>query len=471
LVNYELIILGQGSAAFAAAIKADELGVDTAMVGGNATKGTVIGGTCVNVGCVPSKRLITVGTLFHEAMNPPFGGIKYGEGRVEFGRVIREKDRLVSKLRKEKYEDVLKNLRHVTYYRGTGRFVSRNRIEVGKEILQTDKVLVATGARANLPSIEGIGEVDCLTSEEALSLRKLPDTLCVIGGRALGLEFAQMYAQFGANVVLLQRSERILPEDEPEVSSALTGYLREMGVRVFAGAKIVRVAQKENKKWVDFNAGGKSNRIICDHILVATGRKPNTEELNLDKAGVRTDDKGFVIVNGEMRTTSPNIWAAGDVVGEPMLETLAAKQGSVAVNNAFTTQKRRIDLNQVPSAVFTYPEVAKVGLTESKAHEKKLKCSCVVLPLEFVPKAQVTGDTRGLVKLVVESETKRIVGVHMVAPHAADLIHAGVLAVKNGLTIDDIIDTVHVFPTLSEAFKLAAQSFYSDIRKLSCCTE
>jgi mercuric reductase len=469
--SYELILLGQGSAAFAAAIKANELGARTAMIGSNATKGTVIGGTCVNVGCMPSKRMITVGTMFHNGVNSSFEGIGYGVGKLNFRKIIQEKDRMVRKFRREKYADVLKNLDHVTYYPVQGKFVSRSEVKAGNETLHSEKFLIATGARANILPITGIDKIDYLTNEEALSLRELPRSLCVIGGRALGLEFAQMYAQFGTKVTVLQRGERILPEDEPEISSALTEYLQELGVKIYTGVAIKQVSKKGKGKSINFATKGTSRELVCDQILFATGRKPSIEYLNLDKAGIRIDSKGFIMVNDEMQTSVPSIWAAGDVIGEPMLETIAAKEGAVAVHNAFNDNKKRINFNEVPSAVFTYPEVARVGLTEAETSENGIKCACGVLPLELVPKAHVIGDTRGLVKLVINNQTKQIVGVHILAPHAADLIHEGVLAVKNKLTIDDLIDTVHVFPTLSESIKLAAQSFYMDVGKMSCCVE
>lgn len=341
----------------------------------------------------------------------------------------------------------------------------------GGETLRAEKFLIATGARASIPPIKGIDTVGYLTNEEALDLGKLPRSMCVIGGRALGLEFAQMFAQFGTKVSVLQRSERILPEDEPEVSEALKQYLEDDGIRIFTGVSIDSVSRLGKNKVITFMVGGARHRIECEQILAATGRKPNTDYLDLGKAGVKTDGKGFVSVNEEMQTSAPHIWAAGDVIGEPMLETIAAKEGAVAVQNAFTTDKKKINFDEVPSAVFTYPEVARVGLTEAETNGRGIRCSCNALPMEFVPKAHVMGDTRGLVKLVLNRDTKRIVGVHIVSAHAADLIHEGVLAVKNGLTIDDIIDTVHVFPTLSESIKLAAQSFYKDVGSLSCCVE
>ena len=469
--SYELIILGQGSGAFAAAIKANELGVKTAMVGANATKGTVIGGTCVNVGCVPSKRLITVGTLFHNATDNSFEGIHYSKGKLNFKQVIQQKDELVRRFRREKYAKVLKNLDKVSYFKGFGRFVSKEEVKVGNESLTGDKFLIATGAKANVPKLKGIEKVHYLTNEEALSLRELPESMCVIGGRALGLEFAQMYAQLGTDVTVLQRSNRILPDGEPEVSQVLTEHLKDMGIAIHTNVSLNWVGKKDSRQIVNASVNGESFNVSCEQLLFATGRTPNTSHLDLPRAGVETNEHGFIVVNEEMQTSAPHIWAAGDVIGEPMLETIAAKEGAVAVGNAFGQDRKKIIFDEVPSAVFTYPEVANVGLTEAQAEERGIKCSCTVLPLDLVPKASVIGETRGVVKLVINRETKQILGLHMVAPHAADIIHEGVLSVKFKLTIDNIIDTVHVFPTLSEGIKLAAQSFYKDVGQLSCCTE
>lgn len=468
--KYGLVILGQGSAAFAAAIKADELDVKTALIGTSRTKGALLGGTCVNVGCVPSKNLLTVGMSYHESFRGPFEAISYGKTRLDFKRAMGEKDALVKKFRKEKYAEVLRRL-NVDYFSGEGRFGSKGEAKVGGKIVRGNKFLVATGARASIPQVKGIETVDYLTNEEALNLRDLPKSMIVVGGRALGLEFAQMYSHFGTDVTVLQRSDRILPEHEPEISVALKQSLEGEGVDVLTGVQLVEVAQKGSLKTANVKVHGARKEIEAEELLFATGRNPNTDRLNAEKAGVELDERGFVKVNNEMRTSAPDVWAAGDVIGEPMLETIAAREGAVAVNNAFGEDKRRVDFDEVPKAVFTSPEVASVGLTDAQANGQGIRCTCGILPLDLVPKARIIGDTRGLIKLVADSKTKRIVGVHIMAPHAADLIEEGVLAVKYNLTVDDLIDTVHVFPTLSEGIKLAAQSFYKDVGLLSCCTE
>jgi mercuric reductase len=427
--EYDLVILGQGSAAFAAAIKADELGVRTALVGKNRTRGTLLGGTCVNVGCVPSKRLLTVGVSYLDSYRGPFKAIGYGKSRLDFEKAMAEKDTLVKEFRKTKYADVLRGLQKVEHIPGEAAFVSKDGVKVGGRIVRGKKFLIATGARASVPKGRGVESVDYLTNEDALSLNRRPDSMIVVGGRALGLEFAQMYTHFGTEVTMLQRSERILPEHEPEISAAMKQSLEHDGIAIHTGVDLKEFWQKGKAQTVRTSIGGKEREFEAEALLLATGRTPNTDRLNAQRAGVELDSRGFVKVSDKMQTSAPNVMAAGDVIGEPMLETIAAKEGSVAVTNTFTEEKRSINFDEVPKAVFTYPEVASVGLTDAQANGKGIRCTCGVLPLDLVPKAQIIGDTRGLVKLVAETKTKRIVGVHVMAPHAADMIEEGVLAV------------------------------------------
>ncbi len=464
------MIIGQGSAAFAAAIKANSLGIKTAMVGSGATKGAVLGGTCINVGCVPSKRLITVSTFAEELRKRRYSGLEYTVGKTDYAEIIKEKDKIVDRLRAEKYENVLAEMENVTFIEGIGTFVDANTVTVGSREIKSEHTLIATGARAAIPQIKGIEKVNYLTNEEALSLDKLPGSLIVVGGRALGLEFAQLFARLGVRVTLLQRSERIIPNWEPEVSSYLTQYLKETGVDIVTNATLMEINPSNGLKSITARVKGTETVFDAEEVLFATGRTANVEKLNLNAAGVQLNERNFIKVDKTLKTTSGSIYAAGDVTGEPMLETLAAKEGNTATSNIFENADKTINMNEVPSAIFTYPEAAMVGMTEEQVIKNKIRCACSPVEFKFVAKAAITGDTRGLAKIVIDGKTKRILGVHILAPHAADLIHEGVLAVKFGLTIDDIIDTVHVFPTLSEGFKLAAQAFYEDISKLSCCT-
>jgi mercuric reductase len=463
---FDLVILGSGSAACAAAIKASELGGRTAMI-----ERGVIGGTCVNVGCVPSKRLLSVGETYYYSVHNNFDGIALRQVSLRFSKVVEQKSRLVNGMRRKKYVEMIKSLAGVTLFRGNAAFVSPKQVKIEKDVIQGEKFIVATGSTPNILNLEGIEKVEYLTNVEALDLEELPDSMIVLGGRALAVEFAQMYAHFGTRVTLLQRSPRIVPEEEPEISQALAHYLLEEGIGVYTAVKLLAVRRRGKLKVVTAEVAGKRREFRGDQLLMATGRRPNTTGLGLDKAGVELGSDGAVKVDEQMRTSASHIWAAGDVTGKPMLETVAAKEGAIAADNALKAAGKRMDFSAVPHAVFTSPQVASVGLTEEEMMKQFKVCACRVLPMSLVPKASIMGDERGLIKMVINPQTKQILGVHILAHNAADLIHEATLAVKSHLTIDEIVDTVHVFPTMSESIKLVAQSFHKDVSKLSCCTE
>ena len=469
--EYEYVVIGQGAAAFAAAIKADELGIKTVMIGKNETNGTLLGGTCVNVGCVPSKRLITVGNFLDKINKSRFNGLYYSAKIENFSKIMQDKEFLVGSMRFSKYQKVLGKLKNVTYINGFASFVDKNTLKVNGKEIKAKKILIATGARAKIPEINGIEKVSYLTNEDALSLKKLPKSMVIIGGRALGLEFAEMFSHFGVKVTLLQRSDRILPNWEPEVSYYLEQYLRDEGINIITNAKIDRVLGSKEIVDVYFSVKGRKQEVKGEKILLATGRTPNIEKLNLTAAGIKLNESGFIKTDKYMKTSINGIYAAGDVTGEPMLEALAAAEGNKATVNAFDREKLPVDLNSVPSAVFTFPEAARVGLTDKEANNKGIRCACQPVMFKDLAKAGIIKDTRGLIKMVINANTKQILGVEIVGENAADLIHEAVLAVKFKLTIDDIIDTVHVFPTLSEIMKLGALSFYHNIEDLSCCSE
>ena len=416
-------------------------------------------------------RTFRAGELRYYDSHREFPGIKPGTTTLEFSRIIEQKNQIVRDLRKEKYSDVLRSLPSTRLFRGNARFVSRTRVKVDGINVDGKKFVVATGSSPRIPSIPGIESVDYLTNVEALSLKNGPTSMVVLGGRALGLEFAQMYAHMGTRVTLLQRSDRIIPEEEPAVSDALHQYLEEEGIKIKTGVQIKRISQKQGEKVVVATVSGREFEAKGEELLLATGRDPNTNQLGLEtvQVGVRKD--GAVRVDREMHTTAPRVWAAGDVIGEPMLETIAAKEGATAAENALFGTHKKIDLLPVPRAIFTSPQVASVGLTEKGAHERGYNCACRTIPMSKVPKAIVIRDTRGLIKMVAEAPTGRILGVHILADGAADIIHEAVIAVKYKMTIDDIIDTVHVFPTMTESIKLVATSFRKDIDELSCCAE
>lgn len=480
--KYDLVILGNGAAAFAAAIKADELKKKAALV-----QGGTIGGTCVNVGCVPSKRLLVAGEVIKNSTEHNLGttSINSHIEKFNFQNLVKSKNQMVTTLRREKYEDVLKGLsENIHVYKGRGSFVSKDQVKIitndphstGTTI--TGSIfLLATGSSPRTWQFEGIEDVNYWTNVEALSPPFHPKSLIVIGGRALGLEFAQMYARLGTKVTVLQRSETIIPDDEPEITEALTEYLSEDGIDIRTGVEFKKVTQSNGKssngkKIMTVEAeidGKKSARYRAEALLLATGRAPNSKDIGLEELGLKTKDGGAIVIDDEMRTNLPNIYAAGDVTGEPMLEALAAREGTIAAENALTGSHKKIDLNAVPRAIFTDPQLASVGLRDREAVENGYECNCRVLYFSDVAKARIIGNTRGVIKMVADNKTHRVLGIHILCPNASDFITEAALIIKNKYRIEDVVDTIHIFPTLSEAIKIVAQSYFRDVGATSCC--
>lgn len=464
--EYDLIIIGGGAGAFSAAIRANELKAKTLMV----NHGLPLGGTCVNVGCIPSKSLLRAGEVLYYGQHHNFGGIKLRLEEFDFGKTIQEELDLVAALRKEKYENVLAGLTNVTFVEGKAKITSPNEIEVEGKRYSGKKFVIATGSKAFIPPIDGIKEVGYLTHIEALANKKQPKSIIIIGAGPLGLEFAQMFHHFGTKVTVLQRGKSILPKVEPEIVSALHKYLTEEGMTIYTEAEVLSARKEDNEKVVKAKAKGVEQEFRAEEIFLAAGKTPNTKELNLEAAGVEVDEKEAIKVNEYQKTSVDHVFAVGDVTNQKLrLETTAGKEGTFAAKNALTGSKDGVNYWQVPYAVFTYPAVAGVGMTDADVVEFGGKCTCGTLDFAKIPKAHAIRDTRGVIKMVVNNENRKILGIHMVSPEAADVINQGIYILKAELTIDDLIDSLPVFPTLSEAIKIAALSLTTDINKLSCC--
>lgn len=444
----EIAIMGYGAAGFAALIRANELGVKPVLVG----TGT-IGGTCVNVGCVPSKKMLRVGELYAYGRETC-----RGDCYPPFSKSFEEKEALVNELRRVKYEDLLSSY-DVELVRGRAHFLSPHSLKVGSEIIEARKFIIATGSSPSIPNVPGLREVGYWTNVEALSPDRKVESLVVIGGRALALEFAQMYRRLGVEVAVLQRSPVLLPNWEPEISLEARRIMEDEGVAVATDVNVKEVRKGRGKVVVT-----DKGEVEADEILMATGRRPNVD-LNLEAAQVETNEVGGVKVNQELRTSNPNIFAAGDVIGGRMLEALAGRQGTVAAENALRDSHLTVDMMRVPQVVFIQPNIASVGLTEREAPEAESR----KVSMGEVAKARILGETRGLVKLIASKGERRILGIHMVGENAAEVINEAALAVRLRATVDDIIDTVHVFPTMAESIRLAALSFKGDVGKMSCC--
>lgn len=463
---WDLIIIGGGAGAFAAAIKANELNAKTLLV----NKGLPLGGTCVNVGCVPSKALLYAGEVMHLAKNHGIPGLDIEIKNFDFQKVIQDELELVARLRQEKYEKVLGGLENVTAIEGWAKFISSNEIQVDDKTFFSEKFLIATGSTATQPSIPGSKEAGYLTHIEALILKKQPKELIILGAGPVGLEFAQMYSRFGTKVTILQRSSSIFRKGEKELSDKLSEILTKEGITIKTNVSLREAKIENGKKVISYEINGKQENISADEILVATGKIPNTEGLGLEKAGVRIDAKKGIIVDENFQSSMPNIFAVGDAAALPLRqETTAGREGTLAAENALSGSKNRIDYNTVPYTIFTDPHLAGIGLTEDEMMKLLGKCLCRTVSFENIPKAMIIKRTEGLIKLVIHPDSKIILGIHILAPQAGELISEAMHIIRNQNTIEDVVNSLPMFPTLSEAIKLAALSFTKDISKLSCC--
>lgn len=471
--TYDLAVIGSGGAGFAAAIRATSLGLRVVMV-----ERSTVGGTCVNTGCVPSKALLAAAEARHVARAQRFPGITTSADAVDMAALVAGKDGLVTDLRAEKYLDLIAEygweLRSgsATFTGTAEEPVLQVTTPAGTvEQLDAEHYLVATGSTPWAPPIDGLDEVGYLTSTTAMELARVPDRLLVVGGNYIGLEQGQLFARLGSTVTVLEALDRLAPTEEPEASAAIAGVFADEGIAVVTGAQVTAVRRDPATGEVSATAvvNSRSQEFRAGEILVATGRRPVTEGLNLDGVGVKRGDRGEVVVEPTLRSSNPRIWAAGDVTGHPQFVYVAGAHGALVVDNAFSGADRPVDYHHLPRVTFTTPNLAAVGLTDEQANAAGIRCECRVLPLDYVPRALVNRDTRGLVKIVADADTGRIVGVSAVAQGAGELAAAATYVLAAGMTVEQLANLWCPYLTMTEGLKIAAQSFTTDVSKLSCC--
>ncbi len=460
----DLIVVGGGSGAFAAAIAASDLGARVAMI----NAGT-IGGTCVNVGCIPSKALIRAAGAWHAAGHHPFRGVGTAQVKLDWPALRAQKDELVAGLRQRKYVDVLAAYPNITYVEGRASFHADGAIHVGERSYAANRYVIATGAQPRRLPLPGLAEAQPLDSTTLMDLGQLPKSLIVLGGRAVALELGQTLARLGVEVLILQRSTRLIPEHEPEIGRAIQDYLEREGIGVLTGVQVARLGREGETRVVHAQVMGQPRQFRADQILMALGRQPNTRDLGLEHVGVRVDGNGAIIVDAYLQTSNPALYATGDATTNPEFVYVAAAGGTLAARNALTDVRQALDLSAMPTVIFTDPQVAMVGLTEAQARRQGYQVNVSTIGLEHVPRAQAAHDTRGLIKLVAETATGRLLGAHVLAAEGGEVIQAAALAVKFGLTTDDLTNTLFPYLTQVEGLKLAAQAFTRDVAKLSCC--
>ncbi|WP_103027837.1 mercury(II) reductase [Salinibacter altiplanensis] len=466
----DLLVVGGGSAAFAAALKASDLGRRALIVNdGPPNGGLPIGGTCVNVGCVPSKALIRAAEAHHNAAQHPFDGIATESEVTDFGAVTDQVQSLAKGLREEKYLGVAEGDPDIQIREGRARLAGPRSVEVDGETITGRRILVATGAHTFVPDIPGLEEAGYLTNEELYALDERPEHLVVLGGGYIALENAQAFARLGSEVTILQRSGQVLSREDADVAKALTGYLREEGLTVHTDADVQAIRRENGHVQVEAIIDGDARTLSGSHLLVATGLRGNTADLGLRALGLETRGRGFLSVDGTLQTDVPTVYGAGDVIGDPVFVYTAAREGELAAENALEGAARDRHAAPLPWVIFTDPQVAGVGIGEWQAADQDVDVDVATVPLGQVPRSLAARDARGFIKLLRERDTGRLVGARILAPEGSELLMEVSMAIQQGLTAEELTDLLHPYLTLSEGIKLAALTFDRDVETLSCC--
>lgn len=459
-----IAIIGSGGAAMAAALKAVEQGARVTLI----ESGT-IGGTCVNVGCVPSKIMIRAAHIAHLRRESPFdAGISPASPVIRRDRLLSQQQARVDELRQAKYENILEANPAIAVERGRARFKNASTLLVSEtdgseHEVAFDRCLIATGASAARPDIPGLESAPYWTSTEALASDAIPTSLAVIGASVVAVELAQAFARLGCKVTILARRS-LFVRDDPAIGEAITAALRLEGVEVWENTQASHVSYADGAYALATERG----ELRVERLLVATGRAPNTQSLGLDAAGVKMSPSGAIIVDKGMRTSAPGIYAAGDCTDQPQFVYVAAAAGTRAAIN-MTGGEAELDLTAMPTVVFTDPQIATVGLDESQAQRQGIQTDSRLLALDNVPRALANFDTRGFIKLVAEVGTGRLLGVQAVAPEAGELIQTAAIAIRMRMTVRELADQLFPYLTMVEGIKLAAQTFTKDVKQLSCC--
>jgi dihydrolipoamide dehydrogenase len=454
VATFDVIIVGGGPAGYVSAIRCAQLGLATAVV-----EKDKLGGVCVNIGCIPTKALLhsawVARLVSHDAKAL---GVEVGAVKTDYG-VAMKRSRQVSEQNSKGVEFLMKKHK-VTVLKGEGALQAGRKVKVGAEVHEAKKaVIIATGSRVKgIPQIGlEINKTTVISSDEALFLEKAPATLAIIGAGAVGSEFADIFAAFGTKVTLIEALPRILPIEDAECSDVVTKSFKKRGMTVLAGAKVLKAAVSANEVTLEVEAGGKTEKITVEKVLMAAGRAVNTDGMGFKEAGVQLDDKGFVKVNRQtLETTAQGIYCIGDVAGPPMLAHKGSREGVFVAELLAGHTPHAIKYDNVPSVTYCHPEVASIGLTEDQCKEQKLDYQAGRFPFSANGRARATMDTEGFVKILRDKKYGEILGAHIVGGHASEMIHELAVARENEYTVEEVDLAIHAHPTLSEAIAEAA---------------
>ncbi len=452
--TFDVIVLGGGPAGYVCAIRASQLGLSTAVV-----EKDKMGGVCVNIGCIPTKALLhssrMANVIAHEAKSL---GIEVGQVKTDYG-VAMKRSRQVADQNSRGCEFLMKKNK-ITVIKGTGTVLPGKKIKVGNDTYTATKALViATGSRVKgIPQIGlDINKTTVISSDEALFLEKAPASIAIIGAGAVGCEFADIFASFGSKVTLIEALPRILPIEDAEAADVVAKSYRKRGIATFAGAKVVKATVGAADVTLDIEAGGKTEKITAEKVLMAAGRAVNTENMGFKEAGIQLTERGFVKVNpATLETTAPGVYCIGDVAGPPMLAHKGSREGVYVAEIIAGHKAHPIKYDNIPSVTYCHPEVASIGLTEEACKEKKLDYQVGRFPFSANGRARATNETEGFVKIIRDKKYGEILGAHIVGGHASEMIHELLVARENEYTVEEVDLAVHAHPTLSEAIAEAA---------------
>ena len=453
-IKYDAIVIGSGQGGNPLAHKLADKGWRVALV-----EKSHLGGTCINTGCTPTKTMMASAQVAHYARQAARWGVHAGNVTVDLNAVVARKDEVVEKFRGGQQRRVDERA-SLDLYRAAARFLSPRRLQAGEDILESDRIFVDTGTRPSLPKIPGLEKSGYLTNVSIMELRDVPRHLVVLGGGYVGLEFGQMFRRFGSGVTIVHHSGQILPREDGEIARALQQALEAEGIRFRLNAQAASVDAASDGIVLSFDG---ASPVAGTHLLVATGRVPNTDELSLDKAGVELDRRGFIRVNGRLETNVPGIWALGDVKGGPAFTHISYNDYQILWANLIDGKDESIEGRLVPYAVFTDPQLGGVGLTEKEARAQGKRLKIGRTPMSSVARAIERGETAGLMKIVVDADTDRVLGASILGAEGGELVQILAVLMRAKLPYTELKGAVYIHPTLAEGFF----SLMEDVRPVS----
>jgi pyruvate/2-oxoglutarate dehydrogenase complex dihydrolipoamide dehydrogenase (E3) component len=445
-VKYDAIIIGSGQGGNPLAYRLADLGWSVALI-----EKAHLGGTCINTGCTPTKTMVASAQVAHYARNAARWGVEGCNVRVDLPAVIARKNKVVESFRSgnQSRVDARKTL-HL--HRGHARFTAPHEVRVGDELLEGERIFIDTGARPDIPPLAGLETIDALTNASIMELSVIPEHLLVLGGGYIGLEFGQMFRRFGSQVTVVHRSGQILPREDADVVAELQKALETEGMRFLLNARAIRVESKDGRIALALEDPSGASTVTGSHLLVATGRKPNTDELDLDRTGVETDKHGFIKVNGRLETSAPGIWALGDVKGGPAFTHISYNDFQIIFGNLVEGKNLSTENRIVPYSVFTDPQLGGVGMTEKEARTRGYKLKIGKMPMSYVARAIERDETAGLMKIVVDASNGRILGASILAAEGGELVQILGTLMLAGLPYTLLKGAIYIHPTLAEGF-------------------